>query len=61
MRALLFPRIVWTFSPFLTSLPFFVKAGEMTSFFRYSAIFARGDNSEALAQILPGNRKLDAP
>lgn len=49
-------RVVWIFSLFLPLLPFFVKEGEMRSFFRYTAIFTRSGSSGASARILPGPR-----
>jgi hypothetical protein len=48
-----FPRMLWILASFLALLPFSVKAGEMKSFFRYAAIFNRGDSSGASARILP--------
>ena len=54
-RDLLFPSMAWIFSLFLTLFPFSVKAGEMTAFFRYAAIFTLGGNSEGSAGILPGH------
>ena len=50
-----FPRMLWILASFLALLPFSVKAGEMKSFFRYAAIFNRGDSSGASARILPGH------
>ena len=50
-----FPRMLWILGSFLALLPFSVKAGDMRSFFRYAAIFNRGDGSGASARILPGH------
>src|SRR5260370_41003642 len=43
-RDLLFPRMVWMFSLFLTLLPFDVKAGEMRPLIQYTAVFSASNN-----------------
>jgi len=53
-RNLALPRMVWIFSLFLILLPFSLNAGEISSFFRYAAIFTRNSNSGASARIFPG-------
>src|SRR5260370_6848616 len=51
-RDLLFPRMVWMFSLFLTLLPFDVKAGEMRPLIQYTAVFSASNNPRVAAQTL---------
>src|SRR5258708_25000003 len=51
-RDLLFPRMVWIFSLFLTLLPFDVKAGEMRPLIQYAAVFSASNNPRVAARTL---------
>src|SRR5260370_12036251 len=51
-RDLLFPRMVWMFSLFLTLLPFDVKAGEMRPLIQYTAVFSASNNPRVAARTL---------